>query len=191
MARNAGSAMSIQKPKLPYPQACGYTMVELMTVLAIAAILLAIGVPSFNSLIKTLRITTTANNFFSAVNLTRSEAIQRGIRVDLVPTDGVDWANGWIVLIDQNGNQKSDPGEQVIFSSGPVPKGITIKSSFTDSKRPYLAYNGSGRTRTNANSQTPQLGSWVFTLDDHARRIVVNFLGRPRVCNPNIDTTTC
>ncbi|OGB26488.1 MAG: pilus assembly protein FimT [Burkholderiales bacterium RIFCSPLOWO2_02_FULL_57_36] len=166
-------------------------MVELMTVLAIAAVLLAVGVPSFNALIKIQRISTTANNFFAAVNLTRSEAIQRGIRVDLVPADGTNWENGWIVLIDRNGNQKADPGEQIIFSTGPVPPGITIKSSFTDSKRPYLAYNGTGRTRTNANSQTPQLGSWSFTLDDHARRIVINFLGRPRVCNPKVETTTC
>jgi type IV fimbrial biogenesis protein FimT len=166
-------------------------MVELMTVLAIAMILLAVGVPSFNSLIQAQRMTTTVNNFFAAVNLTRSEAIHRGIRVDLVPADGIDWANGWIVLIDQNGNQKADPGERIIFSHGPVPKGMMIKSGFTDSKKPYLAYNGTGRTRTNANSQTPQLGSWSFTLDDHVRRIVINFLGRPRVCNPKVETTTC
>jgi len=166
-------------------------MVELMTVLAIAAVLLAVGVPSFRSLIKSHKISTTANNFFAAVNLARSEAIQRGTRVDLVPADGADWANGWIVLIDRNGNQRADPGEQIVFSNGPVPQGIIIKSRFTDSKRPYLAYTGSGRTRTNANSQTPQLGSWSFILDDHARRIVVNFLGRPRVCNPDVDTTTC
>lgn len=178
-------------PKLPKSLPRGYTMVELMTVVAIAAVLLAVGVPSFNALLKTQKISTTANNFFAAVNLTRSEAIQRGIRVDLVPADGADWANGWIVLIDLNGNQKADSGEQVIFLNGPVPEGITIKSSFTDSKRPYLAYTGSGRTRTNANSQTPQLGSWSFTLDDHVRRIVINFLGRPRVCNPKVDTTTC
>jgi type IV fimbrial biogenesis protein FimT len=166
-------------------------MVELMTVLAIAVILLAVGVPSFNSFLQTQKMTTTVNNFFAAVNLTRSEAIHRGIRVDLVPADGIDWANGWIVLIDRNGNQKADHGEQIIFSHGPVPNGMTIKSGFTDSKKPYLAYNGTGRTRTNANSQTPQLGGWSFTLDDHARRIVINFLGRPRVCNPKIETTTC
>lgn len=169
----------------------GYTTVELMTVVAIAGVLLAIGVPSFTSLMQAQRITTTVNNLFAAVNLTRSEAIQRGVRVDLVPADGTDWANGWFVLIDQNGNQKPDPGERIIFSSGPVPKGIVIRSSFSDSKRPYLAYTGSGRTRTNANSQTPQLGSWSITLDDHSRRIVINFLGRPRVCNPKIDAATC
>jgi type IV fimbrial biogenesis protein FimT len=162
-----------------------------MIVLAIAVVLLAIGVPGFNSLIQAQKMTTTVNNFFAAVNLARSEAIHRGMRVDFIAADGADWASGWIVLIDQNGNQKADPGEQIIFSHGPAPAGMTIKSSFTDSKRPYLAYNGTGRTRTNANSQTPQLGSWSFSLDDHARRIVINFLGRPRVCNPKIDTTTC
>lgn len=166
-------------------------MVELMIVLTIAAILLAVAVPSFNSLIQSQRMTTTVNDFFAAVNLARSEAIHRGSRVDLIPADGGNWANGWIVLLDQNGNQQADAGERIIFSHGPVPQGITIKSKFTDSKRPYLAYNGTGRTRTNANSQTPQLGSWFFTLDDHSRRIVVNFLGRPRVCNPKVDTTTC
>jgi type IV fimbrial biogenesis protein FimT len=166
-------------------------MVELMTVLAIAVVLLAVGIPSFNTLLRSQKMTTTVNNFFAAVNLARSEAIHRGVRVDLVPVDGIDWANGWLVLIDQNGNQLADPGEQVIFSHGPVSTGITIKSSFTDSKKPYVAYTGTGRTRTNANSQTPQLGSWSFTLDDEARRIVINFLGRPRVCNPKVETTTC
>ncbi|MDB5761355.1 MAG: pilus assembly protein FimT [Herminiimonas sp.] len=167
-------------------------MVELMAILAIASVLLAIGVPSFRSLIQNQRMTTTVNDFFAAVNLARSEAIQRGARVDLVPAgDGTDWTRGWVVLIDRNGNQKADAGEQIIFSHGPAPKGMTIKSAFTDSKVQYLAYNGTGRTRTNANSQTPQLGSWSFALDNQARRIVINFVGRPRVCNPNIDTTTC
>jgi type IV fimbrial biogenesis protein FimT len=166
-------------------------MVEMMTVLLIAAAMLAIGVPSFNGLVQSQRITTTVNNFFAAVNLTRSEAIRRGIRVDLVPADGADWANGWQVLIDRNGNQRADPGERIIFSHGPVSKDIAIKSSFTDSKSLYLAYSPTGRTRTNANSQTPQLGAWSFSLDHHARRIVINFLGRPRVCNPEADATTC
>lgn len=163
-----------------------------MIVLVIASVLLTIGVPSFSTLIRHQKITTTVNDFFAAVNLTRSEAIQRGVRVDLVPAgDGTDWTKGWIVLIDHNRNQRADAGEQIIFSHGPVPKGIVIKSAFTDSKVQYLAYNGTGRTRTNANSQTPQLGSWSFTLDDQVRRIIINFLGRPRACNPGVDTATC
>jgi type IV fimbrial biogenesis protein FimT len=170
----------------------GYSMVELMIVLAIASVLLAIGVPGFSALIRHQKMTTTVNDFFAAVNLTRSEAIRRGMRVDLVPAgDGTDWAKGWVVLVDRNLNQRADAGEQIIFSHGPAPQGMLIKSAFTDSKTHYLAYNGTGRTRTNANSQTPQLGSWIFTLDDQTRRITINFLGRPRACNPGVHTATC
>jgi type IV fimbrial biogenesis protein FimT len=166
-------------------------MVELMTVLAIAIVLLAVGIPSFSALIKAQKITTTTNDLFAATNLARSEAIQRGVRVDLIPADGNDWASGWIVLIDENTNQKADTGERIIFSHGPVPDGVVIKAGFTDSKRQYVAYNGTGRTRTNANSQAPQLGAWTITLDDYSRRVVINFLGRVRVCNPKLDSATC
>ncbi len=157
--------------------------------MAIAVILLAIGVPSFHSLIQHQRLSTAVNAFFGAINLTRSEAIQRGARVDMVPSDGVDWANGWVVFIDQNNNQLVESGEQLIFSHGPVSGKMAIKSVMTDSSKPYLAYNGTGRTRTNASGQSPQLGTVSFFLDTKVRRIKLNFAGRARTCNPEQDKT--
>ena len=157
----------------------------MMTVLTVISILLAVGIPGLRSIVQNQKITTTVSDLFAAVHLARSEAIQRGARVDLIPAgDGTDWTKGWIVLIDKNGNQKADPGEQIIFTHGPVPAGIAIKAAFSDARAQYLAYNASGRTRTNANSQSPQLGSWSITLDNEVRKVVINFLGRPRVCNP-------
>lgn len=169
-----------------------YTLIELMTVLAISAILLGVGVPGFRAIIHQQQISTVAGEVLAAVHLARSEAIKRGARVDLLPVgDGTDWAKGWIVLVDQNRNQKADPGEFILLEHGPVPKEMSIKSAFTDSKTLYVAYNGTGRTRTHANSQSPQLGSWTITLDKHSRRIIINFLGRPRICNPATDGPAC
>ncbi len=167
----------------------GFSLAELLTALAVATVLLAIGVPGFQSLIRNQRLSTTVNAFAGALHLTRSEAIRRGERVDLAPADGKDWAQGWRVFVDQNGNQQADPGEAVVASQGPVPAGLAIKSVLTDSSKPYLAYNGSGRTRTNASSQTPQLGTVSFFLDGGIRRIKLNFSGRARVCNPEKDKT--
>ena len=135
-----------------------------------------------------------ANRAFAlqqTLNLARSEAIKRGTRVDLLPLDGGsgDWRKGWVVLIDKNANQKFDAGDQVIFQHGPVSGDMTIKSVFTDSSVPYLAYNGTGRSRTNTSSQSPQAGTVSFTLDTQVRRIKVNFLGRARSCNPVGDST--
>lgn len=163
-----------------------------MIVLAIVAVLLTVGVPSFRNMIHNQKITTAANDLFAAVNLARSEAIGRGVRVDLVPSgDGSDWSEGWVVFIDADADQKPGPGEQVIFSHGAVASGVAIESAFTDSKRNYIAYTPSGRSRTNTNSQAPQVGSWSLSIGAKARRIKVNFLGRPRVCDPDTEKSGC
>ena len=170
----------------------GFSIAELVAIVTIVGILLAVCIPNFQSLVHRQRLTTTANALFMAVNLTRSEAIHRGTRVDLVPAgNGASWNNGWVVFIDDNGNQRPENGETVIFMHDPIDKALSITPRFTDSKVQYIAFNGTGRTRTNANSQTSQSGSWLLELGTQSRKVVINFLGRPRVCNPQDDATNC
>jgi type IV fimbrial biogenesis protein FimT len=61
----------------------GFTLVELMFTLALAAVLLAIGIPSFRGMMATNRLVTQTNEFNSAVNFARSEAITRNSTVTL------------------------------------------------------------------------------------------------------------
>jgi type IV fimbrial biogenesis protein FimT len=63
--------------------AFGFTIVELMTTIMVASILLAVAVPSFRKMTVTNRLTTQANDMVSAVNLARSEAIKRNASVSL------------------------------------------------------------------------------------------------------------
>lgn len=170
----------------------GFSLVELLTILAVVAVLLATGLPSLQFLIQNQRISATVNDFYAAINLARSEAIQRGKRVDLVPQDADgNWASGWVVFVDENNNQRPDAGERVIFTHDALQKGTSIKASLTDSTVQYLAYNGAGRTRTNASNQRSQFGTFTFKLNDQVRKIKLNFLGRPRVCNPAREGTSC
>lgn len=162
-----------------------------MVVLGIAAIMLAMVAPSFGTLIQRERMTSTVNDFLAALSLTRSEAIQRGARVDLVPADG-DWAKGWVVFVDGNDNQEPDTGEHVIFRHGPVPAGMTVKAAFPyDAETEYIAYTGSGRTRKNGSSAQPLFGSIRFRMDGQRRNIVINMLGRPSVCIPAGGVESC
>lgn len=55
----------------------GFTLVELMVTVAVAAILLTIAVPSFNRIINANRLSTAANEMVGALNLARMEAIKR------------------------------------------------------------------------------------------------------------------
>ncbi|MBB5210923.1 GspH/FimT family pseudopilin [Microbulbifer hydrolyticus] len=83
----------------------GLTLIELMITLAVLAIVVAIGIPSFNTMIQNNRSLALGEELAGALNYARSEAIKRGQRVTLCgTTDGAacngTWANNWIVVVD-------------------------------------------------------------------------------------------
>ncbi|AZP11327.1 GspH/FimT family pseudopilin [Undibacterium parvum] len=169
----------------------GFTLVELMTTISIAVILMAIAIPSFKTMIENQRLVTTASEFYAAVNLTRAEAIKRGARVNMVANDGAKWTSGWTVFIDANDNLLVDAGETIIFTHDATVANITSVNTFTDTSSTYISYTGNGRSRTKASSQQPQAGTVSFTLGDATRRVKINFLGRARICNPVANLSTC
>lgn len=94
----------------------GFSLIELMVVLAIATILSMLAVPSFAGLFGQMRVTIGVNDFFSAVNAARSEALSRGIRVDMVPNANNQWASGWTVFVDSDADQTVDAGETIVLT---------------------------------------------------------------------------
>jgi len=101
----------------------GFTLVELMVTLAIAAIVMALGVPSFQGMMRNNRAATHMNEFTSALNLARSEAVKRGQSASLCPSsdqaacttiDTTNWTVGWIVFVDTNANDTFDGGDTLI-----------------------------------------------------------------------------
>ena len=166
----------------------GHTLLEMLSVLAVAALLLGMAAPSLQALLQRQRLATTVNDFFAAVTLTRSEALRRGAPV-LLLANGAGWDSGWMVLVDRNGNLRPDAGEDIVASHGPLPAGIVIISNFNDNRVPHIAYGANGRSRTGSGGA--QAGSWEFKTGDLRRKVIVNLLGRPRACNPERDKSNC
>jgi type IV fimbrial biogenesis protein FimT len=85
-------------------KARGFTVVELMVTLLLAAIVAGLAVPSLNFLVRNNRAASIANELVSSIRLARSEAVIRSQQVTLCPsTDGntcavtTNWSNGWII----------------------------------------------------------------------------------------------
>jgi type IV fimbrial biogenesis protein FimT len=99
----------------------GFTVTELMVVVAIVAILLSLGVPSFRYITNAYRMSAEVNGLLGDLQYARAEAIREGQPVTACVsnngtacTGGGNWARGWIVFSDPNGNQTVDAGEAVL-----------------------------------------------------------------------------
>jgi type IV fimbrial biogenesis protein FimT len=102
----------------------GFTMLELLMVMAIAAILLAIGVPSFKYVTTSNRISTEVNGLLGDMEYARSLAIKEGLPVTVCSSlsgtqcDGGNlWQSGWIVFPDPNSNHQLVNGEAPVRTS--------------------------------------------------------------------------
>ncbi|MFT4886004.1 MAG: type IV fimbrial biogenesis protein FimT [Pseudohongiellaceae bacterium] len=94
----------------------GFSLIELLVVMAILSILLAVSLPNFRDMIESNSTNSQAKLFLTTLNLARSEAIKRGGNVAICASDdGADcdensWEEGWIVFFDANGDANGVTG---------------------------------------------------------------------------------
>jgi type IV fimbrial biogenesis protein FimT len=102
----------------------GFTLVELMVTIAVAAILLSVAVPSFTDALLGSRLGAYANDIVASTLLARSEAIKRNVIVTVCTSgDGAtcagsgSWEQGWIVACKTSDNINCDPagGNWLVF----------------------------------------------------------------------------
>jgi len=166
----------------------GFTLIELLVVVSILGVVAAIAGPSMARLIDSTRLTVIANDFLSAMYLTRSEALKhKGRAVMCKSSTGVScanaggWDQGWIVFRDANNNGALDAGEPLVHHTQALPRGfrLTGNQNLTD----YISFAPSGRTRLVSGAF--QAGTLTLCKQSapglEARQIVINNAGRARV----------
>ncbi len=91
----------------------GFTLIELLIVVFITSILLAVGIPSFQTMLKNNRLTVAANELAGALSYARMEAVRRGNTVIFGQRNGADWTGGMVVWQDADGDNTLDAGEEL------------------------------------------------------------------------------
>jgi len=79
----------------------GFTLIEMIVAIAIAAVLLAVGIPALRDMTVSQRVRAAANGLYSDLAYARSEAIKRNTQVAVARATG-GWTNGWSVLVAGN-----------------------------------------------------------------------------------------
>lgn len=107
----------------------GFSIIELVTVLAIAAIMLGFAIPSFQEFVVNYRTSVQTNDLLADLAIARSEAVKYARRTE-VRAEAGGWTDGWIVWTDLNGDDGIDDDE-VVKRHGAAEEDFTIAAGDT------------------------------------------------------------
>jgi type IV fimbrial biogenesis protein FimT len=181
----------IYRPFTPYEhyfgRVFGFTLIELVVTLAVAAILITVAVPSMRTFIQNGRINTQINDLVGDLSLARSEAIKRRTNVGVCKSvngttcaGGGNWRDGRAIFVDVNNNSTWEAGEKILrFREGLASAADTLTTS-AELPDPIIF-------RPNGASSVPLAGPvGLFTFCDvrgasHGRQVSLNSLGQTSV----------
>jgi type IV fimbrial biogenesis protein FimT len=171
----------------------GFTMIELMFVLAMAAMLMSIALPALQMFSTNAKQTGAINDFVSSMHLARNTAITTNARVTMCASsnasscEAVSWDSGWILFRDANSNQTID-GTDSIIGSGSPSEGPSIASAEYGQ---FLMYRPNGRVmNANVGTNTGEFKVCDNRGDAHSKVVIVSLSGRPKLSETMTDGST-
>jgi type IV fimbrial biogenesis protein FimT len=112
----------------------GFTLIEAMITVTVAAILATIALPSYTTFVANQRVKSVGSDLMVTMIKARNEAVMRNANVTVSSNAG-NWQNGWLTT-DNNG--------AILDTHGAVPQAVAIGTNFTGTGSSVI-YQSSGR----------------------------------------------
>ena len=160
----------------------GFTLIELMAVIAIVSILFGIGIPSMQRLITKSEVASRVNQMVGLLNYSRVYSVSNNVVVTLCPsangqTCSKDWSQGQMVFTDINKNHVKDEEDIILRVAPQLPENHVMTWRAFQNKK-YLQYSPTGFTRY-------QNGTFRYCVTgeklSYNRALIINISGRVRM----------
>ena len=184
-------------------KARGFTLIELMVVMAIAAILMSLAAPAFKRTIQSNAMSSAVNTFLSDTRFARSESVRLGGSVimcradtpeDSAPTCGTNagpggngWVTGWIIFQDRDGSGNYNVGDTLLRVQAALPAPDSILEGVASTSTP-LKFTGTGRLLSSTGTATLHFGGSNYPTAVQ-RVVCVGLGGRARIAGDG--STSC
>lgn len=162
----------------------GFTLLELVIIVAILAITAGFAGPAMTTMIADSRISSGANDFVAALQFAKTEAAARISTVSICMKNdsnkcdaGQDWRTGWVVFVDDNADGTRDDNEEVLLVHEALNQKITFRNA--DQVKSNIIYQPSGTTSITAAQVLMVCDDRGFI--DAARGVLVTITGRGSV----------
>lgn len=166
----------------------GFSLIELIVTLAIAAIVLSIAIPSYQSTVRNNQRTTAINELANALQLARSTAISRRVTVTVCKSNTItaatptcrtggssgDWSQGWIIFTDADESLSINGTDTLLRVHDALPGNITFIGNTNVVNRvsfsPQGLARGSNGTITHCDSRgATDAGALVISVGGQVR----------------------
>jgi len=183
--------MSIYIERIKVKNSKGFTLIEIIIVVAIIGILTAIAIPSYINWLPNYRLKGAARDLYGAAMLAKGEAVKRNINCALTFNQTVGTvANVYIVYADANGNCEFDATEDVITQVQQWPQQVLLDTtqgggdglSFEDNGdgNPTISFRPNAIPTDNGGGMA-QGTAFLTNTKSRTRSVVINQAGNIRV----------
>jgi type IV fimbrial biogenesis protein FimT len=169
----------------------GFNLLELLTVVAVLAIVVSLGAPSLQLWFVSKRVMMKAEAVLNGLQLARAEAVRRNARVYFTLNADTSWTVGCVTAVgDNDGDGVADCPSTI--QSKPADEGGQVDSlSLLPPGATTATFSGVGALTVNADASaalqnvtiTKSGGGETSTL-----QVLITVGGQSRICDPEIDT---
>ena len=186
----------------------GFTIIEMMVAITVAALLLSLGAVSFSTWIQNMQIRNAAESIQNGIAVARAQAVQRNAQVNfqlvssldnscaLLPTGTATQANHWVVSLDAAAGACGATPVELVDGDTPAPRMLQKRAGQDGSRNATvnvtgasrITFNGLGRITTTASTidiSNPTGGACASAAGPmRCLRVLVSSSGQVRMCDP-------